>query len=97
MYLDKARALTKGLREHLETVKNYGVSANDLSKLEAAILEGEKLNAEVDRRRTELNGIVPTANRKLAEIRNLTVYLKSLVKPRVDSSHWPEYGIADKR
>mgnify|MGYP001390709491 CR=1 FL=1 len=57
MYLDKARALTKGLREHLETVKNYGVSANDLSKLEAAILEGEKLNAEVDRRRAELNGL----------------------------------------
>lgn len=97
MYLDKARTLTKGLREHLETVKNYGVSANDLSKLEAAILEGEKLNAEVDRRRAELNEIVPNANRKLIEIRNLTTYLKSLVKPRVDSSHWPEYGIADKR
>ena len=86
MYLDKARSLTKGLRKHLVTVKNYGVSASDLSKLEAAILEGEKLNAEVDRRRAELN-----------EIRNLTVYLKGLIKPRVDSSHWPEYGIADKR
>ena len=54
MYLDKARSLTKGLRKHLVTVKNYGVSASDLSKLEAAILEGEKLNAEVDRRRAEL-------------------------------------------
>lgn len=97
MYLDKARTLTQGLREHLETVKNYGVSENDLSKLESAILEGEKLNAEVDRRRAELNEVVPTANHKLAEIRNLTAYLKSLVKRRVDSSHWPEYGIADKR
>lgn len=54
MYLDKARTLTKGLREHLETVKNYGVSENDLSKLESAILEGEKLNAEVDRRRADV-------------------------------------------
>ena len=93
MYLDKARSLTKGLRKHLVTVKNYGVSASDLSKLEAAILEGEKL----DRRRAELNEIIPNTNRKLAEIRNLTVYLKGLIKPRVDSSHWPEYGIADKR
>ena len=59
MYLDKARSLTKGLRKHLVTVKNYGVSASDLSKLEAAILEGEKLNAEVDRRRAELNEIIP--------------------------------------
>ena len=92
MYLDKARSLTKGLRKHLVTVKNYGVSASDLSKLEA-----EKLNAEVDRRRAELNEIIPNTNRKLAEIRNLTVYLKGLIKPRVDSSHWPEYGIADKR
>ena len=97
MHLDKARTLTKGLRKHLETVRNYGVSENDLSKLEAAIIEGEKLNAEVDRRRAELNEIVPDANHKLAEIRNLTSYLKSLVKHRVDSSHWPEYGIADKR
>lgn len=97
MNLDKARTLTKGLRKHLETVKNYGVSENDLSKLEAAIIEGEKLNAEVDHRRAELNEIVPNANRKLAEVRNLTSYLKSLVKHRVDSSHWPEYGIADKR
>ena len=97
MYLDKARSLTKGLRKHLVTVKNYGVSASDLSKLEADILEGEKLNAEVDRRRAELNEIIPNTNRKLAEIRNLTVYLKGLIKPRVDSSHWPEYGIADKR
>ena len=87
MYLDKARSLTKGLRKHLVTVKNYGVSASDLSKL----------NAEVDRRRAELNEIIPNTNRKLAEIRNLTVYLKGLIKPRVDSSHWPEYGIADKR
>ena len=87
MHLDKARILAKGLREHLETVKNYGVSANDLSKLETAILEGEKLNAEVDRRRAELNEIVPTANHTLAEIRNLTAYLKGLVKRRVDSNH----------
>ena len=42
MNLDKARTLTKGLRKHLETVKNYGVSENDLSKLEAAIIEGER-------------------------------------------------------
>lgn len=81
----------------METVKNYGVSESDLSKLESAILEGEKLNVEVDRRRAELNGIVPTANHKMAEIRNLTAYLKSQVKRRVDSSHWPKYGISDKR
>lgn len=97
MYLDKARTLAKGLRKHLETVKNYGVGMNDLVRLEAAISEGEKLNAEVDRRRAELNGIVPTANQKMAEIRSLTSDLKRLVKPRVDSNHWEEYGILDKR
>lgn len=97
MNLDKARTLTKGLRKHLETVRNYGVSENDLSKLEAAIIEGEKLNAEVDRRRAKLNETVPNANRKPAEVRRLTSYLKGLVKHRVDSSHWPEYGIDGKR
>lgn len=95
--LDKARSLTKGLRNHLETVKSYGVSENDLSKLESAITEGEKLNEEVDRRRAELNEIVPETNRKLTEIRSLTTYLKGLVKRSVDPSRWPEYGIADKR
>lgn len=39
MYLDKARTLVKGLKEHLETVKNYGISIDDLQKLEAAVNE----------------------------------------------------------
>lgn len=73
------------------------MSENDLSKLEAAIIKSEKLNAEVDRRRAKLNETVPDANRKPAEVHRLTSYLKSLVKHRVDSCHWPEYGIAGKR
>lgn len=97
MYLDKARTLVKGLKEHLETVKNYGISIDDLQKLEAAVNEGERLNAEVDRQRAELNKIVPNASHKLAEVRSLTFELKRLVKPRVDPSHWLDYGIPDKR
>lgn len=97
MYLDKARTLIKGLKEHLKTVKNYGISIDDLQKLEAAINEGERLNAEVDRQRAELNKIVPYASRKLAEVRNLTFELKRLVKSHVDPSHWLDYGIPDKR
>ena len=62
MYLDKARTLIKGLKEHLETVKNYGISIDDLQKLESAVNEGERLNAEVDRQRAELNKIVPLWN-----------------------------------
>jgi len=30
MYLDKARSLIKGLKEHLETVKDYGISKDDI-------------------------------------------------------------------
>lgn len=97
MYLDKARTLIKGLKEHLEAVKNYGVSMDDLVKLETAVNEGEKLNTEVDRRRAELNKILPDASRKLAEVRSMTSELKRLVKPRVDPSHWLDYGIPDKR
>ena len=92
MYLYKARTLIKGLKEHLETVKNYGISIDDLQKLEAAVNEGERLNAEVDRQRAELNKIVPNASRKLAEVRSLTFELKRLVKPRVDPSHWLEFS-----
>ena len=91
MYLDKARSLTKRIEKTFGNGEKLRSSASDLSKLEAAILEGEKLNAEVDRRRAELNEIIPNTNRKLAEIRNLTVYLKGLIKPRVDShATWPE-------
>lgn len=97
MYLDKARTLIQGLKEHLETVKNYGISIDKLQELEAAVNEGERLNAEVDRQRAELNKIVPNASRKLAEVRSLTFELKRLVKPRVDPNHWLDYGIPDKR
>lgn len=72
-------------------------SAQMLQKLEAPVDDGERLSAEADCQRAELNKIVPNTSRKLADVRSLTFELKHLVKPRVAPSHWLDYGIPDKR
>ena len=43
------KVLTAGLKGNYEQVPNIGISLEELSKLENAICEGEKLNGKVDR------------------------------------------------
>lgn len=97
MYLDKARTLVNGLRKNLDVVKGYGIQEADLDKLEAAVREGEQYNETVDRKRAELNAIVPEANQKLAEIKGMTYDYKRIVKVKVNQVYWENFGITDKR
>ena len=69
MYLNKAQTLIDGLKKNLNVVSDYGINQEDLRKLEQAVQEAGKLNEDVDRRRAELNLVVPQANKKLAEIK----------------------------
>lgn len=97
MYLERAKTLTDGLKKHLDVVSSYGISQDELSKLEETIREAEQFNEEIDRRRAELNVIVPKANKILAEIKITTNDLKRIVKPKIEQTRWMDYGIPDKR
>lgn len=99
-YLDqvsKTKALIEGLRKHYDQVKDLGVTQEELSKLESAVQEGEKLNAEVERLRAEASEAVSVANHKLAEIKEGTAALKRIVKLNIDMNRWMDFGVPDKR
>lgn len=99
-YLDqvcKAKVLTAGLKGNYEQAQNIGISLEELSKLENAICEGEKLNGEVDRLRSETQRAVLRANQKLSEIKVLAIALKRTVKRNIDVKRWSDFGVLDKR
>ena len=96
MYLNKAQTLIDGLKKNLNVVSDYGINQEDLRKLEQAVQEAGKLNEDVDRRRAELNLVVPQANKKLAEIKVAMNDMKRIVKHRVDPLRWTDFGVLDK-
>lgn len=99
-YLDqvsKTKALIEGLRKNYDQVKGLGITQEELSKLESAVQEGEKLNAEVERLRAETSEAVSVANHKLAEIKEGTAALKRIVKLNIDMNRWMDFGVPDKR
>lgn len=97
MYLNKAQTLVDGLKKNLNVVSDYGISHEDLQKLEQAVHEAGKLNEDVDRRRAELSLVVPKANEKLVEIKDTMNHMKRIVKRRVDPLRWTDFGVLDKR
>ena len=97
MHLDKTKSLISGFKANYNVVKEYGISQENLSELEDAVREAEKLNQEVEQKRAEVNAIVPVANKKLTEIKNITAGWKRMIKSKIDKEKWINFGIMDKR
>lgn len=95
--MDKAKVLIAGLRKNYEQIKDRGISLNELSMLEKAIGEGEKLNKEVERLRSETSEMSTQANRKLITVKDKSLELKRIVKRHIDIDHWNDFGVMDKR
>ncbi len=89
--------LVEGLKKNYEQVKGYGIRQEELDALEAAIAEGEKLNAEVERMRAEVSELVGVANNKLAEVKGKAMEWKHTVKLNFSIEQWQNFGVMDKR
>lgn len=95
--MDKAKVLVAGLRKNYEQIKEHGISLDELSMLERAIGEGENLNKEVERLRSETSEMSAQANRKLITVKDKSLELKRIVKRHIDIDHWKDFGVMDKR
>lgn len=95
--MDKAKVLLAGLRKNYEQIKDRGISLEELSMLESAIGEGEKLNKEVERLRSETNEMSTRANRELITVKDKSREFKRIVKQHIDISQWVDFGVMDKR
>ena len=95
--MNKAEILVTGMRRNYEQIKEHGISLEELSMLESAISEGEKLNKEVERLRSEISEMSTQANRKLITVKDKSLELKRIVKRHIDIDHWEDFGVMDKR
>ena len=95
--MDKAKVLVAGLRKNYERIKDQGIGLEELSALESAIGEGEKLNKEVERLHAETHEMISQANRQLIEVKDKAAEFKRIVKRCVDMEEWKEFGVMDKR
>ena len=95
--IDKADVLVAGLRKHLGEVKQLGINADTINKLEEASKVLRQKDEEVDalRRQANLKG---HENRDLlADLKAQMLALRKAIKGRYPQTEWINYGVQDKR
>jgi len=95
--LSRSKNLVKGLKTNYELAKGVGIGMDDIIKLETMVIEGEKLNKQLDDLRRETCSMVAETTVKLNEIKKFTIYLKQIIKRKYDNTQWKDFGILDKK
>lgn len=95
--VEKVKAMSGGLRSHLDMVKELGITPELLDQMDTISAAAEALNAEVERLRAETSQRVKEANDKLVELKELWLPTKNKVKASFDPLKWQTFGIEDKR
>lgn len=93
----KARAIVAGVRSNLSKMEPFGITADQLNRLEEALNEGERLNNEVEEMRAATSAKVKEANKVLVALKEQALEIKRTVKTNVDIMQWPDFGVQDKR
>lgn len=93
----KIQSLVTGLKGNVELLKNKGLDAGFISKLESANNLASGYNQECDRLKAELRTKTTLSNAKLNEVKRMAREAKKIIKRDYDKSRWPEFGIADLR
>ena len=95
--IKKAEVLASGLKSHLAEVKQIGINADGIKKLEEALQTLRQKNEEVDALRREVT-LKGRENRELlAELKSQMLAYRKAVKQRYEQPDWIKYGVQDKR
>lgn len=95
--IDKADVLVTGLKKHLAEMKQLGIGADAIKRLEEAAKTLRQKDEEVDalRRQASLKG---HQNRELlADLKAQMLEFRKAVKNRYPQNEWINYGVQDKR
>lgn len=96
-YLEKATILVEGIKKNQEELKNYGITPENVAKLEQAIKEGAVLNQEVEKLRAAASEKTGEANAKLVTVKDMMLEFKHVIKKNFYADKWQLYGVLDKR
>jgi tryptophan synthase alpha subunit len=95
--VQKANTLVAGLRKNYDSVKNFGISHEQIDRMEECAKAVASMSAEVDELRATLNAKATAANRKLMEMKDAMRDAKQIVKHNFEQTKWEGFGIPDKR
>lgn len=94
---NKAEALVSGLRKHLDDVKQIGITADTINKMEEAC----KILLQKDKEAEELRKQVTLKSREnqalLTDLKSQMLTVRQAVKSRFMQPDWAKYGVQDKR
>lgn len=93
----KGRTLAEGLRANIEELKERGVSAADIEKLENIFLATEKLGAEQDEIKEQYHKKTADVSASMLDLKNCISEIKSKIKPFYTQDLWAKFGIMDKK
>ena len=95
--ISKAEVLVSGLKNHLNEVKQIGINAEGIKKLEEALQALRQKDEEVDALRREVTIKGRENHELLAELKTQMLAYRKTVKQRFDQPDWIKYGVQDKR
>ena len=89
--------LASGLKNHLNEVKQIGVNAEGIKKLEETLQSLRQKDEALDALRREVT-LKGRENRELlAELKSQMLTYRKAVKQRYEQPDWIKYGVQDKR
>ena len=95
--IKKAEVLASGLKQHLDEVKQIGINAEGIKKMEELSKELAKKDEEVEALRREANQKGRENRELLAELKSQMLTYRKAVKQRYMQPEWLKYGVQDKR
>lgn len=95
--IKKAEVLASGLKSHLDEVKQLGITAEGIKKMEELSKALAKKDEEVEALRREANQKGRENRELLAELKSQMLTYRKAVKQRYMQPEWIKYGVQDKR
>ena len=95
--ISKAEVLVSGLKKHLDEVKQLGITAEEIKKMEELSQTLLQKDEEVEALRREANEKGRENRELLAELKEQMLAFRKAVKQRYMQSDWIKYGVQDKR
>lgn len=95
--IEKTNLLLEGLKNNQSILKEKGINAGFIEKLESDNNLAIIYNDENDRLKADLKAKTVRANRKLDEIKAMVKKVKIIIKRDFPQEQWKNFGIMDKR
>lgn len=97
LQIEKCRTLIEGLRKNMVELGSFGISNEDVDKLEGNLAHLQAASRECDELRATLSGKVKAMNDILSDVKSAYAENKKKIKANYPQERWMRYGVVDKR